>query len=257
MNLETLPPLGNIVRDPGHAGRVMTIVSRVAAARSPPQALEVLHEAKTEMGVDQAVFVSYIRDEDSHESYRFLLAADPRWCFEYQAHAWYGSDPWLIYASQNIEVISASMIALVTAQQREIRALAEKYGMVSVCIAPASSIGSNPRVGMLALGSAQSGFFTDEMAFGLFKLLAHSLAMELHLWSTRYERNELINELRLSDEDLSLLRLELHGAGTKQACGELGASSASIDSRWQRLNRKLSSPHRHASARLAAKIGVI
>jgi DNA-binding CsgD family transcriptional regulator len=257
VNLETLSPLGDIVRDPGHAGRVMTIVSRVAAARSPPQVLELLHHAKIEMGMDQAVFVSYIRDEDSHESYRFLLAADPRWCFEYQAHAWYGSDPWLMYASQNMEVISASMIPLVTRQQREIRALAEKYGMVSVCIAPASSIGSNPRVGMLAMGSAQSGFFNDEMAFGLFKLLAHSVAMELHLWSTRYERNQLINELRLSDEDLSLLRLELHGAGTKQACGELGTSSASIDSRWQRLNRKLGSPHRHASARLAAKIGVI
>ena len=257
MNLETLSPLGDIVRDPGYAGRVMTVVSRVAAARSPAHALELLHHAKIEMGVDQAVFVSYIRDEDSHESYRFLLAADPRWCFEYQAHAWYGSDPWLIYTSQNTEVINASMIPFVTPQQREIRALAEKYGMVSVCIAPASSAGRNPRVGMLALGSAQSGFFNDEMAFGLFKLLAQSLAMELHLWSTRYERNELINELRLSDEDLSLLRLELHGAGTKQACGELGASSASIDSRWQRLNRKLSSPHRHASARLAAKLGVI
>ena len=257
MNPVNLSSLGKIVLDPTHAGRVMTIVSRVAAARSPPQVLEVLHAAKIELGVDQAVFVSYIRDEDSHESYRFLLAADPRWCFEYQAHAWYGSDPWLMYASQNMEVISASMIPSRTAQQREITALAEKYGMVSVCIAPASSAGRNPRVGMLALGSAQGAFFKDEFAFGLFKLLAHSLAMELHLWWTAYERSELIDELHLSDEDLSLLRLELLGAGTKQACGELGASSASIDSRWQRLNRKLGSPHRHASARLAAKIGVI
>lgn len=257
MNLESSSTQVDLARDPTRAGRVMAIVSRVAAAQAPPDALEVLLEAKSEMGVDQAVFVSYIRDEDSHESYRFLLAADPRWCFEYQSHAWYGSDPWLMYAAQNMEVISASLIPLVTPQQHQIRALAEKYGMVSVCIAPASSIGRNPRVGMLALGSAQPGCFDDEPAFRLFKLLAHSLAMELHFWWTRFERNQLINELRLSDEDLSLLRLELLGAGTKQACGELGASSASIDSRWQRLNRKLGSPHRHASARLAAKIGVI
>jgi hypothetical protein len=45
--------LGEIVRDPTYAGRVVEIVSRVAAARSPPQALEVLHAAKVEMGVDQ------------------------------------------------------------------------------------------------------------------------------------------------------------------------------------------------------------
>jgi DNA-binding CsgD family transcriptional regulator len=257
VSVEPESALGAIVRDPTYAGRVVKIVSRVAAARSPPQALEVLHAAKVEMGVDQAVFVSYIRDEDSHESYRFLLAADPQWCFEYQARAWYGSDPWLVYASQNLETISASMIPVLTAQQREIRALAEKYEMVSVCIAPASSAGTNARIGMLALGSARRGFFEDDVAFGLFKLLAHGLAMELHLWWNRYERDELINTLRISDDDLSLLRLQLHGASTKEACGELGASSASIDSRWQRLNRKLGSPHRHASARLAAKFGLI
>ncbi len=205
MNAEPEPSLGEIVRDPAYAGRVVKIVSRVAAARSPPQALEVLHAAKAEMGVDQAVFVSYIRDEDSHESYRFLLAADPSWCFEYQARARYGSDPWLVYASQNLETISASMIPLVTAQQREIRALAEKYEMVSVCIAPASSAGMNARIGMLALGSARHGFFEDDAAFGLFKLLAHGLAMELHLWWNRYERDDLINTLRISGEDLSLL----------------------------------------------------
>ena len=208
------------------------------------------------MGIEQGVFVSYIRGEDSHESYRFMLAADPRWCFEYQAKAWYGSDPWLLYASLNTEPTQASKIVAMTGQQREVQVLAQKYGMVSVCIAPAASTGGNARVGMLALGSPREGFFEVE-EFTLFKMLARSLALELHAWWNAYERAELIRTLRISDEDLRLLRLELQGSCTKQAAGELGTTLAAVNTRWQRLNRKLGSPHRHSAARLAAKYGLI
>jgi DNA-binding CsgD family transcriptional regulator len=248
--------LHELVADPTYAGRVLQNIARVSAASSPPQALEALHAAKAEMGAEQAVFVSFLRGDDSHESYRFMLAADPRWCFEYQARARYSSDPWLLYASMNAEPTCASQIDAITAQQREVRALATKYGMVSVCIATATSPGANARVGMLALGSSKSGFFED-VAFTLFKVLARGLALELHGWWSAYERRELIQSLRLTDEDLLLMRLELQGAGTKQAAGQLGASTASVDSRWQRLNRKLGSPHRQATARLAAKYGLI
>ena len=256
MNSPHLSTLRDMVDDRAYAGLVLQEIARVSSAASPPEALEVLHAAKAALGVEQAVFVSFLRGEDSHESYRFMLAADPRWCFEYQAHAWYASDPWLLYASIESEPTCASRLTAVTAQQREVQALAEKYGMVSVCIAPAGTPGANPRVGMLALGSPRRGFFEND-GFALFKLLARGLALELHGWWSSYERGEMIKELGLSDEDLRLLYLEIRGAGTKQAAGELGTSPASIDSRWQRLNRKLGSPHRQSAARLAAKYGLI
>jgi DNA-binding CsgD family transcriptional regulator len=256
VNTDSQRSLRDLVDDPTYAGRVLHEIARVAGAASPPQALEVLYAAKTEMGAEQAVFVSYLRGEDAHESYRFMLAADPRWCFEYQGRAWYGSDPWLLYASIESEPTCASRIPSLTGQQREVQALAEKYGMVSVCIAPAGTAGTSPRLGMLALGSSQRGFFEDE-GFALFRVLARGLALELHGWWSNYERDELIKELRLTEEDLSLLQLELRGAGTKEASGELGSSTASIDSRWQRLNRKLGSPNRQSTARLAVKYGLI
>src|SRR5262245_20842083 len=149
MNGESATMLRDLVGEPTYAGRVLNAIAQLASATTPPQALETLHAAKAEMEIEQAVFVSFLRDEDSHESYRFMLAADPRWCFEYQARAWYGSDPWLLYASMNSEPTCASQIASLTAQQREVRALAVRYGMVSVCIAPAASLGTNARVGML------------------------------------------------------------------------------------------------------------
>lgn len=256
MNADVRTSLSDLVGNPQYAGRVLREIARVGAAVSPPLVLEVLHAAKNVMGVEQAVFVSYLRGEDSHESYRFLLAADPRWCFEYQAYAWYGSDPWLLYASLEPETICASSIPATTRQQREVLALAERYGMVSVCIAPAGTAGANERVGMLALGSTTRGFFESE-GFTLFRVLARALSLELHGWWSKYERSELIRDLRLSEDDLRLLQLEFRGAGTKRASELLGASTASIDSRWQRLNRKLGSPQRQSTARLAAKYGLI
>lgn len=248
--------LRDVVADAGYAQRSLELIATVARAASPAEALEVLLLAKTQLGAEQAVFVSYIRDEDAHESYRFLLAADPRWCFEYQAKAWYGSDPWLLYASLNSDVVVASRIAANTHQQHEVLSLARRHGMVSVCIAPAASNGQNARVGMLALGSKQEGYF-EGAGFEIFKVLARSLAMELHDWWSRYERQEIINARRITDEDLELLKLELDGYGTKKASDRLGLSIASIDSRWQRLNRKLGAPHRQLAARLAAKYGLI
>jgi DNA-binding CsgD family transcriptional regulator len=248
--------LRELIAGPGYAVHVLEIIARVSTAESPTDALELLQLATSAMGAEQSVFVSYIHGEDSHESYRFMLAADPRWCFEYQARAWYASDPWLLYSSLNSEAICASKIEPVTQQQRNVQLLAEKYGMVSVCIAPAASAGANARVGMLAIGSRQRGFFEAE-GFDVFKVLARSLALELHEWWNRHERNGLVNTLRITDEELRLLRLELSGRGTKKVSGEIGLSTASIDSRWQRLNVKLGSPNRQTTARIAAKYGLI
>ena len=119
------------------------------------------------------------------------------------------------YASMNSDVIRASEIALLTAQQRSAQALAEKYGMVSTCIAPAASSGANARVGMLALGSPQPGFF-DTDAFNVFKVLARSLAMELHEWWNRYQRDELIAKLQINDQDLRLLRRSSRAAARRR-----------------------------------------
>jgi hypothetical protein len=246
----------DLVVQPDYAGKVLGVIALIGEAQDPPQALELLQAATAAMGVEQAVFVSYIKDEDAHESYRFMLAADPRWCFEYQARAWYASDPWLHYAAMNSEPICASRIVAKTAQQREVQLLAERHGMVSVCVAPAASAGLNARVGMLALGSRQSGFFEGE-GFAVFKVLARGLAAELHAWRNEYERGELLSRLRVTDEEIRLLELELNGVGTKKAAGLLGTTTASIDSRWQRLNQKLGSPQRGETARLAAKLGLV
>lgn len=248
--------LQDAVSDPGYGGRVIAVIQRIAAATSPAPILELLYEATRVMGADYAAFVTYIRDDCSHENFRFVLACDPRWCFEYQARAAYSSDPWLLYASSNTEPICASQITVLSTSQREVHDLAIKYGMVSTCVTPAPSSGALSRVGMLAIGSRRAGFFEGDGS-SEFKVLARSLAMELQGWWIRRLRQEMIEERGITKDELVLLSLERAGLGSKQVAVELGATSASIDSRWQRLNRKLGTPNRHASARLAAEYGLI
>ena len=202
----------------------------------------MLHEAKAAMGAEQAVFVSYIRNEDAHETYRFMLAADPRWCFEYQANAWYATDPWLLYASiTRTDPRLGDRVA--DSAATEAQALAEKYGMVSTCIAPAASSGANARVGMLALGSPQPGFF-DTDAFNVFKVLARSLAMELHEWWNHYQRDELIAKLQITTRICGCCAWSSRAAARRRrpanrpdrSCHRLALAT---------VNRKLGSPHRH------------
>ena len=67
------------------------------------QALDGLAAASDQMGTDAAAFVSFSRDDPSHESFRFLLACDPVWCLEYERRAWYTNDPWLQYSLTHSE----------------------------------------------------------------------------------------------------------------------------------------------------------
>lgn len=248
--------LRQVVSEPGYSGRVIQLVQGIAAAQTPSVLLELLFDVTVAMGADSAAFVSHVRGDFAHETFRFVLACDPRWCFEYKTKAAYADDPWILYASSNSEPICASEIPALTKPQREVRALAIKYGMASALVVPAPSGGAQCRVGMLAIGSKREGYFEGDGA-APFQVLARSLSMELQGWWVRRLRKEMIDELGITAQDLQLLGLERFGFGTKEAATELGLSLASVDSRWQRLNRKLNTPNRAAAARFSVAYGLI
>jgi DNA-binding CsgD family transcriptional regulator len=215
--------------------------------------LELATEA---LGIEQAVFVSFIREDDSRENFRILLAGEAMWCLAYQEKHWFADDAWLLYAAMHSEPVADSAIKRHTKSQREARALASQFGTVSAYVVPAPSGVGLTRVGVLVLGSSQTNYF-DGPAVGSLKVLARSLAMELHEWWVRQIRDEIIETKGIAAEDLRLLALERQGLGTKQIMSALGVSAASVDSRFQRLNAKFNMPSRRATARLAAEHGLI
>src|SRR5512132_920501 len=98
-----LRSLAGLTSHPEYFGRVSEVVQRLPSAADEAEALALLQDAANCIGADSAAFGSFIRDDPSHESYRFLLACDPVWCLEYGRRAWYAHAPWLNYALQHSE----------------------------------------------------------------------------------------------------------------------------------------------------------
>lgn len=248
--------LAEFAREPAYSDNVLATIRLLAHAGDEAQAVGVLAAARKQMGADAAAFVSFVRDDPSHESFRFLLACDPVWCLEYERRAWYIDDPWLQYSLNHTEPARGEDIQPATAQQRDVVDLAAQFGFRSALIVPAPSSGALTRIGVLCLGSSTPAFFNDDGYLAL-KVLARSLAMELHEWWIGRIKNELIENARLTDEDLLLLMHERLGHTTKFIAAKLDMSPNSINSRFQRMNARLGVPNRKSAAQLAAEYGVI
>lgn len=240
------------------ADAVLDVVQRVGQSATESEVLDLLFAAKDALGIDQAVFASFVRDDQSTESFRFLVAADAAWCLAYQKQWWYSNDAWLLYAAANTEPASESKIPLRTQHQKATRELAAEFGVASAYIVPAPAAAGISRVGVLMLGSRTESYFDmDANRIGAIKALARSLAMELHEWWVRKIRDELLATYRIGAEDLTLLRLERAGESTKDIARRCNMTTAAVDSRFQRLNAKLGTPNRKATARFAAEYGLI
>jgi DNA-binding CsgD family transcriptional regulator len=256
LNSDVPQRLSDVVNAEGFAARALDVIQHVQGAKDEAAMLELLYAAKVVLGAEQAVFSSFIRDDETHESFRFLIAADPVWCVTYQQKAWYAKDPWLLYAMTATEPACDTAIPLRTKSQREARSLAAEYGIASAYIVPAPSGNGISRLGVLVLGSSVPGYF-ETPATSRLRVLAQGLAMSLHAWRVRWFRKEIISTYRLNGEDIQLMKLEREGKSTKEIATTLDISPASVDSRFQRLNAKFNQPNRRATAQLAAEYGLL
>lgn len=256
MSMTSRAPLAEFVGTADYASRVVAVTARIASSGDEAAAVVALSDAAATMGADAAAFVSFVRDDDEHDSFRFLLACDPVWCSEYERHAWYALDPWLAYARTHTEPARSAEIPVASGVQRDIVALARGHGFNDALIVPAPASGMVTRLGVLCLGSMQADFFADS-GYPILKPLARSLAMELHAWWIERIRSELQHSAQLTAEDLALLAYERQGHGTKVIATALDSSPNAVNSRFQRMNARLGVPNRKAAAQLAAEYGLI
>lgn len=248
--------LSEVTSAPGYADTVTALVSQIAGADDPSEATQLLSQASQQLGADVAAFVSFIPDNESHAAYRFMMACDPTWCFEYQQQSWFANDPWLDYAAHHSEPICASQLGTRTDAQRELRALAYRYGFRSTVIVPAPSSAGLNRVGLLCLGSNTPAFFEAD-GFVTLRTLARGLAMELNEWWIAQLCHEAFDDAELSERDLQMLRWEREGLNSKAIGRLLDMQPTSIDTRFQRINMRLGVPTRRAAAKVAAEYGLI
>ncbi len=250
------PALAQIVAATDYTERITAVAERIAEARDQATVHALLTDGVHALGAENAVFVSFIRDNADLSACRFMLVCEPDWCQRYLEAGCFAHDPWLAYAAHHSEPIPASALPVVDAEAQRVIELAQQNGFASAALVPAHSGAGLSRISLLCLGSTQPGFFEGE-GFGRFRLGARLIAAELHDWWLARLRRELIVKARITQADLALLRHEQQGHSSKRIAAELRVTKSSINSRFQRMNMKLGVPNRRLAARLAAECGLL
>ena len=236
--------------------RVSEVVNEIESTTDQWRAVELLEEATRRMGAQVAIFASFIRDDASGKSYRLLVACDPQWCIEYGQQSWYADDPWLNYAIEHTSPIRGSEIPVSTQAQQSIVELTQRFGFASSVIVPTPSSRGRSRRGVLCLGSSVPGYFEAE-GYLKFRVVARSVAMELHEWWLKRLQEEFIDASGITAAEVRLLRLEREGLSTKEIAERLSMTHMTVNSRFQRIRAKLGVTTRKAAARLAAEYGLL
>lgn len=236
-------------------GRTLALLERFAAAAGTDEALALLRDASSALGATAATFLSFIRDDALLASYRCLHVGEPAWPAEYARGEWFADDPWLDYAMHESEPILSGDIAPKSPRQQAFIEQAARLGYPHALIVPSPSPQGQSRVGMLCLGSEADAFSGGSHA--TVRLLARSLAMELHGWMRRSIRDEIVARTRISADDIELLRHELAGHSSKVIALVLNTEAKTIDCRFQRVSAKLGTANRRAAVRVALLYGLL
>ena len=238
------------------ARRTTDVIASIAEQKDEGSVVLLLREAIEALGGEAGVFCSFVREDESTDSYRFMVACDAVWCSEYQTGGWWANDPCLIYAATRSEPARVSDLRILTRGQKDLLSEAAKHGFASGAVFPAPSGGGVSRMGCLTLGSSNPNYLAGD-DFSQVRLNGRLLAMELNEWYIAKIRQEVILSAKLTAEDIELLTLEKRGLKSKEIARELGTTPSSVDSRFQRLNARLNAASRAESAKIAAEYGVI
>ena len=200
------------------------------------------------------VFGAFFRTGE-RENYRYLVGCVPEWCYLYNGNKWYAIDPFVEYALKNANPVVASDIALSTAGQERMMATAAEHGFRSGIVVPAHSA-FTVRIGVLYLGTGEGPEQARESLLR-HRSLMRAFAQELLEWWDAKLRETSLEELDLDDLDLDLLTKAQQQATAEEAARELGVTISRVNSRYERLTRKLDAPNKRVAAEKAAELGLI
>lgn len=232
------------------------LIAQIGEAADHGAAVRQLRSAARCLGADAATFTSFVHDDATLSSYRFLLACDPIWAVQYASNNWCLDDPWLRYALYNTAPVVGESLQPTELRARWVVEAAAHFGFASTFIVPAPTPAAQSRVGVLVLGSATPGYFLHGGGKRI-RCMARGLAMELGDWTHAQIRQELMDRARVTQDDLMLLRHEQAGHSSKVIAAALHVEPKTIDCRFHRLSLKLGTANRRAAVRLAEIYGLI
>jgi DNA-binding CsgD family transcriptional regulator len=231
--------------------QALAAIRSVHIASDPCDLLVSLCRATQAFGVHESAYVHVIPDPEHPQRVLVMLACGAERLYEHLKFGSAAGHPWLRYARDHIE---PALVSMLTDCYRPHEPTAQ-HGLEfdSLQIVPTHSGGGTGRYGALLLGTARKGHGGAQLS----RLLAHSLAHELHDWWMRRTRAELQAGARLRSDDLKLLACERQGLSTKEIARMQKTSITAVDSRFQRINAKLGAANRRHAAQRAAIHGLL
>lgn len=237
-------------------GCALDAITRIASATDAPELLECLHEATEALGASGSLYTASI-PENERETLNFsLYACDPAFAQQQRRLGPLVDHPWFRFARSHSMPGTHLEVELNQDSDAAAVALAARYGFRACLIVPVSQSAAASRIEMLCVGSNDTTLFKGNQATRI-RTLARALAGELHDWLSRYLSARLREAARLQPSDIELLHMEYQGLGTKEIAQRTGMTSASVDSRFQRINVRMECASRKASARRAAAYGLL
>lgn len=212
--------------------------------------------ATVAIGATASIYTVAIPEDGPEPSSFSLFACHPGFAQEQCRLGPLLNHPWFRFARTRSAPATDQQIQPRQSSDTEAIELARRYGFTSCLIVPTASIFDPGRVEMLCLGSTRADAFEGEGA-RMVRTLARALAAELHDCVMRHLSESLREGARLHETDIELLRLEWQGLSTKEISLKTGMSTATVDSRFQRVNNRLQCANRKASARRAAAYGLL
>ncbi len=255
MLADDLFSLAALMRTPGYAYELITVMPQVGEAQNAGIAVDCFRRAVHSLGADAGVFQSVVIDSAECHSVRYLLATDPVWTIQYEQLCRERPGPWIRHAMHSEMAIRGTELSLLPEEEDFVRTAA-RLGFASSLAIPIPSCVGISRVGVLLLGSCTLGFFESE-GFPTIRAMARSLAGELNQWLLASMRAKMIARFRLTAQDIALLRHEAAGHTSKTISAELDIEPKAVDSRFHRLAVKLNVPDRRTAARIARLYGVL
>ena len=236
--------------------QVFNLTERIAAQENTADLTVTMWELNELLGLTGSVFVSFAREAELRDSYRFINACPAAWCQEYNASAWYMIDPCLLYSLTHSEPAPIEDIPVKSRGQRNMMEAARRCGFVSGWVIPSHSPSGRSRMGVLYLGSDDPQHF-GKTAIKQVRPILRAISGELLDWFTRQVRQELMSGGDLSTDEKEMLLMTFKGAGSKEIANHLQMTKSAVDQRLHRLSSRFDSSSRREAAQLAYEFGLL
>jgi len=217
----------------------------------------LLRQILPALGVESYVYVTLLTNDplEDRKSHRIFIGCAPQFCQLYGARKWFMIDPYINYSRANSAVICGDELSLKSCGQQDMRKAAANFGFRSLVVVPSHS-GSNERFGVLYLGSDRAPEQGNPLIMAN-RIWLRSIAMELLDWWTVRIKREMMQKLKLTESETTLLQYHRAGYRARDIANELSISLKAVHNRVRIVKEKFDVENIAAAVRLATSYGLL